>query len=95
VEKLMQKGQEPKIDKSMDLSDLNKLIEDKKEESVNPSEMETMLSDLKGDNKLNDVVNDLFYKSVKNMFDLGFELAEKLNLELISSFKWDEEKDKD
>lgn len=91
----MQKGQEPKIDKSMDLPDLNKLIEDKKEESVIPSEMETMLSDLKGDSKLNDVVNDLFYKSVKNMFDLGFELAEKLNLELLSSFKLDEEKDKD
>ena len=91
----MQKGQEPKIDKSMDIPDLNKLIEDKKEESVIPSEMETMLSDLKGDNKLNDVVNDLFYKSVKNMFDLGFELAEKLNLELISSFKLDEEKDKE
>ncbi len=91
----MQKGQEPKIDKSMDLPDLNKLIEDKKEESVIPSEMETMLSDLKGDSKLNDVVNDLFYKSVKNMFDLGFELAEKLNLELLSSFKLDEKKDKD
>jgi len=91
----MQKGQEPKIDKSMDLPDLNKLIEDKKEESVIPSEMETMLSDLKGDSKLNDVVNDLFYKSVKNMFDLGFELAEKLNLELLSSFKLDEEKDKE
>ena len=91
----MQKGQEPKIDKSMDLPDLNKLIEDKKEESVIPSEMETMLSDLKGDSKLNDVVNDLFYKSVKNMFDLGFELAEKLNLELISSFKLDEEKHKE
>jgi len=91
----MQKGQEPKIDKSMDLPDLNKLIEDKKEESMIPSEMEAMLSDLNGDNKINDVVNDLFYKSVKNMFDLGFELAEKLNLELLSSFKLDEEKDKE
>jgi hypothetical protein len=95
VEKVMQKGQEPKIDKSMDLPDLNKLIEDKKEESMIPSEMEAMLSDLNGDHKINDVVNDLFYKSVKNMFDLGFELAEKLNLELISSFKLDEEKDKE
>ena len=91
----MQNEQDPKIDKSMDLPDLNKLIEEKKEESVIPSEMETMLSDLNGDNKINDVVNDLFYKSVKNMFDLGFELAEKLNLELISSFKLDEEKDKE
>ena len=91
----MQKGQEPNINKSMDLPDLNKLIKEKKEESLIPSEMETMLSDLKGDNKLNDVVNDLFYKSVKSMFDLGFELAEKLNLELISSFKLDEEKDKE
>jgi len=95
VEKVMQNEQDPKIDKSMDLPDLNKLIEEKKEESVIPSEMETMLSDLNGDNKINDVVNDLFYKSVKNMFDLGFELAEKLNLELISSFKLDEEKDKE
>lgn len=92
--KIMQKGQDPK-NKSLDLPDLNKLIEEKKEESVIPSEMDTMLSDLNGDNKLNDVVNDLFYKSVKNMFDLGFELAEKLNLELLSSFKLDEEKDKE
>ena len=91
----MQNGQDPKINKSMDLPDLNKLIEEKKEESVIPSEMETMLSDLNGDNELNDVVNDLFYKSVKNMFDLGFELAEKLNLELFSDFKLDEEKDKE
>ena len=90
----MQNGQDPK-NKSLDLPDLNKLIEEKKEESVIPSEMETMLSELNGDNKLNDVVNDLFYKSVKNIFDLGFELAEKLNLELISSFKLDEEKDKE
>ena len=91
----MQKGQEPNINKSMDLPDLNKLIKEKKEESLIPSEMETMLTDLKGENKLNDIVNDLFYKSVKNMFDLGFELAEKLNLELLSSFKLDEEKDKE
>ncbi len=91
----MQNGQDPKINKSLDLPDLNKLIEEKKEESVIPSEMDTMLSDLKGDNKLDDVVNDLFYKSVKNMFDLGFELAEKLNLELLSSFKLEEEKDKE
>ena len=91
----MQKGQEPKIDKAMDVPDLNKLIEEKKEGSVIPSEMETLLTDLNGDNKLNDVVNDLFYKSVKNMFDLGFELAEKLNLELLSSFKLDEEKNKE
>ena len=91
----MQKEQGPKINKAMDLPDLNKIIEEKKEASVIPSEMETLLTDLNGDNKLNDVVNDLFYKSVKNMFDLGFELAEKLNLELISSFKLDEDKDKD
>jgi len=95
VDKVMQNEQEPKINKSMDLLDLNKLIDGKKEENVIPSEMETMLSDLKGDNKLNDVVTDLFYKSVKSIFDLGFELAEKLNLELISSFKLDEEKDKE
>ncbi len=91
----MQNGQDPKINKSLDLPDLNKLIEEKKEESVIPSEMDTMLSDLKGDNKLDDIVSDLFYKSVKNMFDLGFELAEKLNLELLSSFKLEEEKDKE
>ncbi len=91
----MQNGQDPKINKSLDLPDLKKLIEEKKDESVIPSEMDTMLSDLKGDNKLDDVVNDLFYKSVKNMFDLGFELAEKLNLELLSSFKLEEEKDKE
>ena len=91
----MQNGQEPKINKSMDLPDLNKIIEQKKEESVIPSEMESMLSNLNEDKKLNEIVNDLFYKSVKNIFDLGFELAEKLNLELFSNFKLEEKKNKE
>ena len=91
----MRNGQDPDINKSMDSPDLNKLIEEKKEESSIPSEMESMLSDLNKDTQLNEMVNDLFYKSVKNMFDLGFELAAKLNLELFSDFKLDEQKNKE
>ena len=91
----MQNGEDPNINKSLDSPDLNKIIEEKKEESSIPSEMESMLSDLNKDTQLNEMVNDLFYKSVKNMFDLGFELAEKLNLELFSDFKLDEQKNKE
>ncbi len=30
---------------------------------------------------LGDVIGDIFYKSMKNFFEVGFKLAESLNLE--------------
>lgn len=90
----MENRHDPNMNKSEDLPNLKKVIEQKKKESQIPSDMKKMLSELDGDSKVENVVSNLFYKSVKNIFDFGFELAEKLNLELLSSFKLDKEKEK-
>jgi hypothetical protein len=67
--------EKPKID----LPEYTKKLEEKAKEALNPSKMKEMISDLDVDN----VVGDLFYESVKLFFDIGFELADKLNLDLI------------
>lgn len=36
--------------------------------------------------KIDKVTDDLFYESVKLIFDIGFDLADNLNLELIEDF---------
>ncbi|MFX1258769.1 MAG: hypothetical protein ACFFAN_12990 [Promethearchaeota archaeon] len=74
------------IDNSqVDFPDLKKDIEKKK------NEMEEMLKDLGENSKENNLINDLFYKSVKMIFDMGFELANNLNLELLDTFKKEKE----
>ena len=79
----------------VDLTDLNKQIEEKTKDQLNPSEMKKMFSELndESDSKVDNVIGDLFYQSVKLIFDTGFELAKKLNLDLFESF-FDEKKDK-
>lgn len=74
----------------IDLPEYTKQLEEKALEAINPSKMKEMVSDL----KVNEVVGDLFYESVKLFFDIGFDLADKLNLDLIQDFlKRDKEKD--
>jgi len=70
--------EKPKID----LPEYTKKLEEKAKEALNPTKMKEMISDLDVDN----VVGDLFYESVKLFFDIGFDLAEKLNLDLIQDF---------
>ena len=78
----------------VDLTDLNKKIEEKTKNQLNPSEMKKMFSELndESDSKVDNVIGDLFYQSVKLIFDTGFELAKKLNLDLFESFKFDDKK---
>ena len=45
--------------------------------------MNEMFTELKNENPENEVITDLFYKSIKSVFDLGFQLANKLSFELI------------
>ena len=70
--------EKPKID----LPEYTKKLEEKAKEALNPTKMKEMISELNVDN----VVGDLFYESVKLFFDIGFDLAEKLNLDLIQDF---------
>ena len=78
----------------VDLTDLNKKIEEKTKNQLNPSEMKKMFSELndESDSKVDNVIGDLFYQSVKLIFDTGFDLAKKLNLDLFESFEFDDKK---
>ena len=78
------------------IEELHKKIEEKAKENLDPEEMKKMFSEINGgsDSKVDNVLGDLFYKSVQLIFDTGFELAKKLNLDLFESFKFDEKKDK-
>ena len=79
----MENQNNPGIEKpKIDLPEYTKQLEEKAKEALNPTMMKEMISDLKVDN----VVGDLFYESVKLFFDIGFQLADKLNLDLIQDF---------
>ena len=86
----MQNHNNPDVEKhKMDLPEYTKKLEEKAKEALNPTKMKEMISVLNVDN----VVGDLFYESVKLFFDIGFDLAEKLNLEVLQDFiKKDKEK---
>lgn len=79
----------------VDVMEMNKKIEEKTKDQLNPSEMKKMFSELndESDSKVDNVIGDLFYQSVKLIFDTGFDLAKKLNLDLFESFKFEEKKD--
>ncbi|MBA7625559.1 hypothetical protein ES703_32990 [subsurface metagenome] len=87
----MENQNNPDIEKpKIDLPEYTKKLEEKAKEALNPTKMKEMISDLDVDN----VVGDLFYESVKLFFDIGFELADKLNFDLIQEFiKKDKEKE--
>ena len=87
----MENQNNPGVEKpKIDLPEYTKQLEEKAKEALNPAKMKEMVSDLNVDN----VVGDLFYESVKLFFDIGFDLAEKLNLDIIQDFvKRDKEKE--
>ena len=79
---------EQKIDATMDL---NKKIDAIKKETIDPN-IKQVVSEMNQNTDTDNVVSDLFYKSVKLIFDTGFDLAKKLNLDLFESFKFDDKK---
>ncbi|MFW9899018.1 MAG: hypothetical protein ACFFDO_07130 [Candidatus Thorarchaeota archaeon] len=72
----------------------NKQDSNLKESQIDLTEVKEMFSELKDENdsKVDNVIGDLFYKSVKLIFDTGFDLAKKLDLDLFDSFKFKEKK---
>ena len=74
--------------------DMNRKIEKLSEESIIP--MKEMFSELNGEDnsEVDNVLGDLFYKSVQLIFDTGFDLAKKLNLELFDSYDFESNKEK-
>jgi len=64
------------------LSNLSEELEHRKEDLIKelniPGKIETASESNAG---LGDVIGDIFYKSMKNFFEVGFKLSESLDLE--------------
>ena len=91
----MQNEHDSKVNESeINFSEIRKKVEEEAMENIDPEEMKKMFPDLNGtgDEKVDNVLGDLFYKSVQLIFDTGFDLAKKLNLDLFESFKFEEKK---
>ncbi|TFG08881.1 MAG: hypothetical protein EU539_01045 [Promethearchaeota archaeon] len=85
----MENDNNPEIEKAqVELSEIKDKLEEKAKETIDPSRLKDMASDLKVDG----AISDLFYESVKLFFDIGFDLADKLNLELIGDLVKKKEK---
>ena len=64
--------------------DLRKSIEQKKDEVIkdlNPSDLQKVLS--KSTPGIGEILGDLFYISIKSYFDIGFNLAKRLNFDFV------------
>jgi hypothetical protein len=80
----------------INLSELSKEIERKKQEVMNvlnPPEMKQVITE--ATKEARDVVGDVFYKSVKSFFDVGFNLAKSINFDLLVDSIEKARKDKD
>ncbi len=74
--------------------DLEELPELKRKVEEQKNDAKKMFSELNEDSNVDNLLSDLFYKSIKLFFDTGFDLAKKLNLELFESFKFEDDKNK-
>ena len=52
-------------------------------EVFEPENIKDLFEEIKPETKEGEVITDLFYNSVKSFFEMGFELAKNLNLELL------------
>ena len=79
----MEKSQSSEMNNfRINLSSLSEELEQRKEDLIRelniPGKIETSSEP---NAELGDVIGDIFYKSMKNFFEVGFKLAESLNLE--------------
>ncbi len=79
----MEKSQSVELNNfQINLSSLSEELEHRKEDLIRelniPGEIETSSE---SNAELGDVIGDIFYKSMKNFFEVGFKLAESLNHE--------------
>ncbi len=88
----MEKKSDPELnDSGMGISEINEKLEQKKEEVMASTGMKELFSNLEVDEK----ISDLFYNSVKLIFETGFNLAKSLNFDyLADSIEKAEEKQK-
>jgi hypothetical protein len=73
-----------KDDFDTNLKDLNKQLEQRKEDLIqelnNVNDCEVCMEP---DKKLSEFIGDIFYKSMKNLFDVGTKLAKSLTSEIL------------
>ncbi|TKJ27946.1 MAG: hypothetical protein CEE42_00255 [Promethearchaeota archaeon Loki_b31] len=79
----MEKSQSSELnDFQINLNSLSEELEQRKEDLIKelniPGKIETSSEP---NAELGDIIGDIFYKSMKNFFEVGFKLAESLNLE--------------
>ena len=81
----MKNEQDANLEKlETDHLDLRKDIEQKKDEVIkdlNPSELQKIIS--KSTPGIGEILGDLFYNSIKLYFDIGFNLAKRLNFDFV------------
>jgi hypothetical protein len=89
----MENNPTPDIDPESpeDLSKFLDLLKQKSFENLTPEGMKKVFNELDLDENL----SDLFVDSVKNMFDMGFQLANSLNLDVILDKFEEKQKEKE
>ncbi|MBN1803182.1 MAG: hypothetical protein JW891_16850 [Candidatus Lokiarchaeota archaeon] len=74
------------------MEDLLEIREESAEKNRTEPKLKKMFEELATeDNEAEKVLSDLFYNSVKMVFDTGFDLAKALNEELLAEFFNEEE----
>ena len=82
----MENNQKPEMDDfENNLNALNKELKEKKQDLIkelnNTTDTETLLEP---DKKISEFIGDIFYKSMKNLFDTGAKLAKSLSGEFLA-----------
>ena len=79
----MEKSQSSELnDFQTNLSSLSDELEQRKEDLIRELNIPGVIESSSEPNaELGDVIGDIFYKSMKNFFEVGFKLAESLNRE--------------
>ena len=62
----------------------NSIEENNITDTLVPHDMKEIFAELGDGSEEDKIIGDLFYRSIKYFFDFGFELASKLNLELVA-----------
>ncbi|NVM19503.1 MAG: hypothetical protein HWN80_17510 [Candidatus Lokiarchaeota archaeon] len=81
----MENNQNPELDKiDNTLKELNKQLKQRKEDLINElKEVNDCEVYLEPDKKMSEFIGDIFYKSMKNLFDVGSKLAKSLTSEFL------------
>ena len=79
----MEKSQSVELNNfQINLSSLSEELEHRKEDLIRELNIPGVIETSSEPNvELGDVIGDIFYKSMKNFFEVGFKLAESLNHE--------------